>query len=123
MTFSSATKTLTYYIDTPGIRKLEQMCGSRLERLSQEELYQLCTAIALMLWGCCEPAQEIDPDDEFADLFSDHSEPDLINSVEELVTPDVTGNVKACLILLQNEDPEALAALLPAVAEYARDRA
>ena len=120
--FTSFAKTITYYIETPGVCKLEQMCGSRLERLSQEELYQLCTAIALMLWGCVEPTAEVDPDDEFADLFESESEPDLINSVEELVTPDVTGNVKACLILLQHEDPEALAALLPAVAEYARDR-
>ena len=121
MSFSSATKTLTYYVETPGIRKLEQMCGTRLDRLTQEELYQLCTAIALMLWGCVEPT-EVDPDDEFADLFEADSSSDLVNSVEELVTPDVTGNVKACLILLQHEDPEALAALLPAVAEYARDR-
>ena len=125
MTFSSATKTLGFYIDTPGIRKLERACGDRLTKLTQEELYQLCTSIALMLWGCCEPAQEIDPDDEFADLFYGlaEPEPDLVNSMQELVTPDITGNVKACLILLQNETPGDLSCLLPAVAEYARDRA
>ena len=123
MSQSTSAKTLTYYIETPGICKLARACGDKLQRLTQEELYQLCTAIALMLWGCVEPTAEVDPDDEFADLFEAESEPDLINSVEELVTPDVTGNVKACLILLQNEDPETLAALLPAVAEYARDRA
>ena len=119
--FTSSAKTITYYIETASTRKLEQMYGSRLERLSQEEKYQLCTAIAIMLWGCVEPTKEVDPDDEFSDLFEAESEPDLINSVEELVTPNVTGNVKACLILLQHEPPEVLAQLLPAIAEYARD--
>ena len=56
--FTSSAKTITYYLDTASTRKLEQMYGSRLERLSQEEKYQLCTAIALMLWGCCEPTED-----------------------------------------------------------------
>ena len=120
---TTSAKTLTYYIETPGICKLARACGDKLQRLTQEELYQLCTAIGLMLWGCVEPSEEVvEEDDEFADLFDTQAEPDLVNSLEELVTPDVTGNVKACLILLQDETAESLSYLLPAVAEYARDR-
>ena len=119
--FTSSAKTITYYLDTASTRKLEQMYGSRLELLSQEEKYQLCTAIALMLWGCCEPTEDDQENDEFADLFETESEPDLITTQNDQLVPEVSGNVMACLVTLQNESPEILAQLLPAIAEYARD--
>ena len=41
MTFTSAAKTLTYYIDTPGTQRLVEACGSRLTEITQREKYQL----------------------------------------------------------------------------------
>ena len=114
MTFSSATKTLTYYIDTPGIRKLEQMCGSRLERLTQREEYQLAGVIAEYLAVMTDDPENaaIDEDEGWTLLNTEWG--------TSIVT---TNNVKTVLEILNDEDPEVLAALLPAVAEYARDRA
>ncbi len=46
---------------------------------------------------------------------------DLVQDADIALTFEVNGDVKQCLILLQNESPETLSALLPAIAEYARD--
>ena len=118
---TSSAKTITYYIDTASTRKLEQMYGSRLELLSQEEKYQLCTAIALTLWGCCDSNEEDRENDEFVDLLEAESETDLIATQHNQLVPGVSANVMVCLVTLQNEPPEILAQLLPAIAEYARD--
>ena len=123
--FTTSAKVLSYYVETPGIRKLGEVFGDKLEKLSQEEKYQLCTAIALMLWGCCDSGIGEGSDEyedlEFSDLMTDESEPDLVRATDDQLIPAITGNVRAALILLQHEEPEILAQLLPAVAEYARD--
>ena len=129
--FTSSAKTLTYYVDNDTIHRLCQSFGNRLEKLTQEEKYQLCTAIALMLWGCCDSGDgQVDDvpyqrrplvDDEFADLMDIESEPDLITTQNDQLVPEVTAHVMTALVILQNLAPEILAQLLPAVAEYARD--
>lgn len=125
--FSTSAKTICSYVETPAVRKLEASFGDKLSGLSQEEKYQLCTAIALMLWGCCDSGTEEDKDPEgYSDLdifgmdLSD-GEPDLITTQNDQLVPEVTAHVMTALVILQNEPPEILAQLLPAVAEYARD--
>ena len=119
--FTSSAKTLTYYVETKATTRLGEVFGNRLEKLTQEEKYQLCTAIALLLWGCCDT--EFDEDDglDFSGLMDDEAEPGLVRVTDDQLVPAITGNVREALILLQNEEPEILAQLLPAVAEYARD--
>ena len=122
--FTSSAKTLTYYVDNDTIHRLCKSFGNRLEGLTQEEKYQLCTAIALMLWGCCDSGADEDGDAEnpdFSELMCTESEPDLIDSQHHLLVPSVTPHVMTALVILQNEPPEILAQLLPAVAKYARD--
>jgi len=119
--FTSSAKTLTYYVETKAVKRLGEVFGEKLEKLTQEEKYQLCTAIALLLWGCCDT--EFDEDDglDFSGLMDDEAEPGLVRVTDDQLVPAITGNVREALILLQNEEPEILAQLLPAVAEYARD--
>ena len=123
--FASSAKTLLFYVETKAVRRLGEVFGDKLQKLIQEEKYQLCTAIALMLWGCCDSGigegSDEDEDLDFSDLMTDESEPDLVSSVDIQLVPAITGHVRAALVLLQNEEPAILAQLLPAVAEYARD--
>ena len=119
--FASSAKTLTYYVETKAITRLGEVFGNRLEKLTQEEKFQLCTAIALMLWGCCDSGPDEDDGLDFSDLVLEDDEADACRVVNDQLVPEVTGNVMAALIILQNEEPEILAQLLPAVAEYARD--
>ena len=106
--FTSSAKTLTYYADTNGIQRLGQAFGNRLEKLTQEEKYQLCTVIGAHLWTACGPGNEDDDDD-------------LLQTGIDVFSGGVFSKVKDSLVILQHEDPEILAQLLPAIAEYARD--
>ena len=121
--FKSSAKTLTYYVETKATTRLGEVFGNRLEKLTQEEKYQLCTAIALLLWGCCDSGigEGSDEDLDFSDLMTDESEPGLVRVTDDQLVPAITDQVRAALVLLQNEPPEILAQLLPAIAEYARD--
>ena len=119
--FTSSAKTLNYYGETKAITRLGEVFGNRLEKLTQEEKYQFCTAIALMLWGCCDSVPDEDDDLDFSDLVLEEDESDACRVVNDQLVPEVTGNVMTALVILQNEPPEILAQLLPAVAEYARD--
>ena len=121
--FTSSAKTLLFYVETKAIKRLGDVFGHKLDRLIQEEKYQLVTAIALMLWGCCDSGigEGSDDDLDFSDLVLEGDEADACRVVNDQLVPEVTGNVRAALVLLQNEEPEILAQLLPAIAEYARD--
>ena len=121
--FASSAKTLLFYVETKAIKRLGEVFGHKLEKLSQEEKYQLCTAIALMLWGCCDSGigEGSDDDLDFSDLVLEDDEADACRVVDDQLAPAITENVRAALVILQNEPPEILAQLLPAVAEYARD--
>ena len=121
--FTSSAKTLLFYVETKAIKRLGEVFGHKLEKLSQEEKYQLCTAIALMLWGCCDSGigEGSDDDLDFSDLVLEDDEADACRVVDDQLAPAITDQVREALVLLQNEEPEILAQLLPAVAEYARD--
>ena len=119
--FTSSAKTLLFYVETKAVKRLGEVFGNRLEKLTQEEKYQFCTAIALMLWGCCDSVPDEDDDLDFSDLVLEEDEADACRVVNDQLVPEVTGNVMTALVILQNEPPEILAQLLPAVAEYARD--
>ena len=121
--FTSSAKTLLFYVETKAVKRLGEVFGDKLQKLTQEEKYQFCTAIALMLWGCCDSGigEGSDDDLDFSDLVLEGDEADACRVVDDQLAPAITGNVRAALILLQNEEPEILAQLLPAVAEYARD--
>lgn len=115
---------IPYYVETSGTQKLENLFGSRLERLTQEEKYQLLTAIGLHLWGQCEPVEgESEEDPSFAELLDSESEPDLIQDQQNYLVPEVTASVMSAMVALQNDTPIELSHLLPAIAEYARDDA
>ena len=123
-TFSTSAKCVSYYLDTKATQRLMSTFGSHLQGLTQEEKYQLVTAIGLMLWGCCEPEQsEAEAQfNDLSDLFEGmESEPDLITAQHEQLVPEVSANVMSALVLLQHETPDSLSFLLPAIAEYARD--
>ena len=121
--FASSAKTLLFYVETKAVKRLGEVFGDKLDKLTQEEKYQLCTAIALMLWGCCDSGigEGSDEDLDFSDLVLEDDESDVCRVVDDQLVPAITGHVRAALVILQNEPPEILAQLLPAVAEYARD--
>ena len=126
--FTTSAKPITSYVETKAIRTLGEVFGDKLSKLSQEEKFQLATAIALTLWGCCdsgigEGQGDDDEDDlDFGELMDEvESEPDLISVSENQLVPAVTENVIGALKILRFEDPEILAQLLPPIAEYARD--
>ena len=108
----TSTKPVTFFIDTPGIRKLEQAVGAKLTGLTQREKYQLIEAIGGYL-------SHMVADDENAELGED-DEWTLVDYARQCC-PDVDNNVFAILFILKDEECEALAHLLPAIAEYARD--
>ena len=110
MTFSSATKPLTYYIDTPGTHVLTLLFGLRLPGLSKREKFQLCGVIAEYLAVMVEDPSNGEGDEDWTLL--DH---------ESHNQNDIANNVYSALKILVKEDCESLAALLPVIAEYARD--
>ena len=108
----TSTKPVTFFIDTPGIRKLEQAVGAKLTELTQREKYQLIEAIGGYL-------SNMVADDENTEL----GEGDVWTLIDysKQCCPDIDNNVFAILFILKDEECEALAHLLPAIAEYARD--
>ena len=112
MTFTTTTKTLTYYIDTTGIQRLAKACGERLTGLNTREKYQLAGVIAEYLATMVE-------DEENGELGEDETWTLLNHEAQH--QNDITGKVHAVLAILADEECESLAALLPAIAEYARD--
>ena len=112
MTFTSATKTLTYYIDTPGTQRLVEACGSRLTEMTQREKYQLAGTIGEYLATMVKDPENGELDEDETWTLLDH-----ISQNNHCLT----NNVKALLVILRDEKCESLAALLPAIAEYARD--
>jgi hypothetical protein len=95
--------------------------GSHLQGLTQQEKYELITAIGLHLWGSVEPVELDDEFNELDDLFEEEPEPDLIMGVTSNVVPQISANTMSALVILQYESPESLSFLLPAICEYARD--
>jgi len=100
--FTSSAKTLTHYADTIAVRELCERFGGRLEGLSQHEKYRLCAGISL----------------ELTDLFYAEEDDDDDDGEDATFGPDAVSQSRK---IIDNEEPEILAQLLPAIAEYARD--
>jgi hypothetical protein len=114
--FTTSAKVLTYYADSKAVQKLVSACGDRLAELTQMEKYQLSAAITIHLWGCAEDIEQ--PNDEG---YGDGADDDLLTTAQTYLPFGVTGNVKAALFILKDEDPNNLACILSAVNEYAKE--
>ena len=106
--FTSSAKTIQYFCETTLINKFARAVGDRLERLTQCERYQLAHCLSAYLW---------------AYMMTDEDETALNppEAYDEHVSLCVNGNVRLCLILLKDEEPDNISAILPAIAEYANN--
>ena len=116
--FRTSHKPLSYYCDTPETQALMGKFGSHLQALNQEQKYQLITAISTWLWHLTCLAEgdlaplEFDPDDYTIEyIFGESS----------YLCLDET--VKASLAVLDDSEPDALAAMLAAIVLYAAEDA
>jgi hypothetical protein len=106
--FTTSAKPIQYYRESTLINKFALAVGDRCERLTQSERYQLATVIGLFCHAYCE----LEEDDEMETLLEVYN---------RYIAVPFSGNVCACLFLFKDEDPGALAAILPAITEYAQN--
>ena len=114
--FRTSHKPLSYYCDTPETQALMGKFGSHLQQLNQEEKFQLMTATCMYLWALSSAAEDCEEDDgmevdSLSTLFN--------NQCSEPLSPDVSH----VLALLDDSEPDALAAMLPAIGFYAAEDA
>jgi hypothetical protein len=114
--FSSSTKPLLSFAETELLKKLVSACGDRLTELSQSEKYQLSTVISLYLWGLAEDIEQPNPEG-----YKDGADDDVLTIAQKYLPFTVSGDVKAALFILKDEDPDNLATILSAVNEYAKE--
>ena len=106
--FTSTAKPIQYFCETTLINKFARAVGDRLERLEQIERYQLLMCLATWVYQYCG-------------LEEDEESETLLENYHSSVSLECTGNVIACLALLEHEDVDNIAAILPAIAEYANN--
>ena len=114
--FASSTKPLLSFAETELTKKLVSACGDRLSELTQMEKYQLSAAITVYLWGLAEDIEQSNDEG-----YDDGTDDTLLDIAQIALSFEVTGNVKAALFILKDEDPNNLAAMLSAVNEYAKE--
>ena len=113
---TSSTKPLLSFAETELTKKLVSACGDRLSELTQMEKYQLSAAITVYLWGLAEDIEQSNDEG-----YDDGTDDTLLDIAQIALSFEVTGNVKAALFILKDEDPNNLAAMLSAVNEYAKE--
>jgi hypothetical protein len=106
--FTTSDKPLLSFVGTTLLKKFVEAVGDRCERLTQSERYQLATCMSTYCWAYSELDEEEEPET-------------LQECYESSVSLAITANVQACLIMLKNEDPDNIAAILPAISAYARN--
>lgn len=106
--FTSTAKPIQYFCETTLINKFARAVGDRLERLEQIERYQLLMCLSTWVYQYCG-------------LEEDEESETLLENYHSSVSLECTGNVIACLALLEHEDVDNIAAILPAIAEYANN--
>jgi hypothetical protein len=106
--FTSSTPILLSVEQTAGTEKFSKVFGDRLSELSRCEKYQLAAVIALILWEIAEDAE------------SSVMGPQVV-AVEAIEKLEVSPSVKLCVLILKDEFPETLAAILPAISAYAKE--
>lgn len=114
--FTSSTKPLLSFAQTTVLEKLVDAVGDRLTELTQSEKYQLSAVISIYLWGLAEDIEEPNPTG-----YDDGADDDLLSIAQTYLPFGVSGNVKAVLFILKDEDPNNLATILSAVNEYAKE--
>jgi hypothetical protein len=95
--FTSSTKPLLSYAETELTKKLVRACGDRLTELTQMEKYQFSAAITVYLWGLAEDIEQANDEG-----YDDGSEDSLLDIAQIALSFEVTGNVKACLVILND---------------------
>jgi hypothetical protein len=106
--FTTSAKPIQYYRESTLINKFAAAVGDRCERLTQSERYQLATCMSTYCHAYCE----LDEDEDLETLMEVYW---------STVSTEMTGNVIACLWMLDGEEPDAIAAILPAISEYAQN--
>ena len=106
--FTSSAKPIQYFCETTLINKFASAVGDRLERLKQIERYQLLMCLSTWIYTYCGLEEDEEPET-------------LLENYHSCVSLECTGNVLACLALLEHEDADNIAAILPAIAEYANN--
>ena len=106
--FTSSAKPIQYFCETTLINKFARAVGDRLERLEQIERYQLLMCLSTWIYT-------------YIGLDEDEEAETLLENYHSCVSLECTGNVIACLALLEHEDVDNIAAILPAIAEYANN--
>jgi hypothetical protein len=114
--FTSSTKPLLSFAQTPTLEKLTARFGDRLSELTQCEKYQVTTAIGLYLWGLSEDIENPTP------YPCDDGVDDDIHDVAKLYMPfGLSKPVHDALGILKDEDPNNLACIMGPIAEYAKE--
>ena len=111
--FSTSTKVLFAFSETEATKKLVAKYGDRLSGLSQSEKYSLIAAIGCYLWGIAEDIEL--GTKEFNDTET------LVTVPHFAINPDLSKSVKQCLVILQNDSTESLAAIIYPLGEYAKE--
>jgi N-acyl-L-homoserine lactone synthetase len=105
--FSSSTKVLTSFAESPQIRELTRLFGDRLSGLTRLEKYQLVTAIGQTM----------------IEIANDENA-ERLKTVYDVSAPESYRwfpLVLKAIGILKGEDPANLAAILAPIAEYARE--
>lgn len=123
MTIPTSTPVLTYFADSPEIQQICKDFGCRLEVLSNIEKFHVAMALAGVLAHWATLADDADDDDEFADLFDplDDEEATIAGWAAYNLAVEMGGDAIDVLKALEPLQPEQLAALLPAIAQYAAE--
>ncbi|MGI0495098.1 hypothetical protein ACN4EG_25215 [Alkalinema pantanalense CENA528] len=124
MSQTTTTQPLTYFADSPEIRKVCEIYGDRLGVLSGIEKHQLVMVLAgtLAHWRWLAEQDTDDEDDEFAELFEqDDSGNTICGWAAENICDSILGDVMDVAFLLESCQPEKIAAILPAIAQYAAE--
>ena len=110
--FTSSAKPIQYFCQTTLINEFASAMGDRLEQLKQIERQQLL--ICLSTWVYSIHAHR-------ALSLSSTRQATLLENYGSSIDYQVTDKVLACLALLETEDVDNIAAILPAIAEYANN--
>ena len=97
--FTSSAKPIQYFCETTLINKFARAVGDRLERLEQIERYQLLMCLSTWIYTYCG-------------LEEDEESETLLENYHSSVALECTGNVLACLALLEHEDVIAIPSLV-----------
>ena len=110
--FTSSAKPIQHFCETQLINKLADAVGDRLERLEQIERQQLLMCLSTWVYSV-HVHRLLDKDEDVETPLENY---------RSSIAYQGTKTVIACLIMLEDEQPDNIAAILPAIAEYANNK-